>query len=118
MACCQFGGHRVKVFLLKPESMNATKEVPPRVQVQNHCEKTLRLNLASFRGGTPSLSRALSTELQAHLRYTVSDRTFAFCGSAGSSVASDGRAGLDGCNCRRRQSAGAWPVRLRKKREK
>lgn len=53
MACCQFGGHRVKVFLLKPESMNATKEVPPRVQVQNHCEKTLRLNLASFRGGYP-----------------------------------------------------------------
>jgi hypothetical protein len=31
LACCRFHGHRVKVFLLKPESMNATKNIQPRV---------------------------------------------------------------------------------------
>ncbi|WP_414816039.1 hypothetical protein [Rhizobium sp. IY2] len=32
MACCRFHGHRVKVFLLKPESMNAKTNIQPRVQ--------------------------------------------------------------------------------------
>ena len=32
MACCRFRGHRVKVFPMKLERMNATKEVQPRVQ--------------------------------------------------------------------------------------
>lgn len=32
LACCRFHRHRVKVFLLKPESMNAKKEIQPRVQ--------------------------------------------------------------------------------------
>jgi DNA-binding XRE family transcriptional regulator len=31
MACCWFPGHRVKVFLLKPESMNAKTIIQPRV---------------------------------------------------------------------------------------
>lgn len=31
MACCRFRGHRVKVFLLKPESMNAKTNIQPRV---------------------------------------------------------------------------------------
>ncbi|WP_342588647.1 DUF6678 family protein [Neorhizobium huautlense] len=32
LACCRFRGHRVKVFPMKLERMNATKEVQPRVQ--------------------------------------------------------------------------------------
>jgi len=32
LACCRFHRHRVKVFLLKPESMNAKTNIQPRVQ--------------------------------------------------------------------------------------
>ncbi len=31
MACCRFHGHRVKVFPMKLERRNATKEVQPRI---------------------------------------------------------------------------------------
>lgn len=31
VACCRFHGHRVKVFLLKLESMNAKTNIQPRV---------------------------------------------------------------------------------------
>lgn len=31
LACCRFRGHRVKMFLLKPESMNAKTNIQPRV---------------------------------------------------------------------------------------
>ncbi len=31
VACCRFHGHRVKMFLLKPESMNAKTNIQPRV---------------------------------------------------------------------------------------
>lgn len=32
LACCRFHGRRIKVFPMKLERMNATKEVQPRVQ--------------------------------------------------------------------------------------